>query len=179
VTDRAVVRFTYRAPTLADPSVPFEQLGVNVGTHAQYADADGVVWVGDQPYRKGSFGYTGGEAKMFDKDLAIEGTRQPPMYFTYREGIEAYRFDVPDGDYEVELRFAEPLAKPGQRVFDVAVNGRTVASRLDLAAQHGLARAVVIRTNATAVGGNGIVATFTSVTGKPILNAIRVKNASR
>jgi beta-galactosidase len=175
VTDRAVVRFTYRAPTLADASVPFEQLGVNVGTHAQYADADGVVWVGDQPYRTGSFGYTGGEAKMFDKDLAIEGTRQPPMYFTYREGIESYRFDVPDGDYEVELRFAEPSAKPGQRVFDVAVNGRVVADKLDLAAQHGLARAVVIRTTLSAVGGNGIVATFKAVTGKAILNAIRVK----
>jgi beta-galactosidase len=175
VTDRVVVHFTYRAPTLADPSVPFQQIAVNTGSHAQVADDDGVVWEGDREYRPGSFGYVGGEAKQFNKDLAIKDTRETPMYFTYREGLTAYRFDVPDGEYEVELRFAEPKAKAaGERVFGVTVNGRVLSSAIDLAKEYGLARAAAIRVNATAAGGNGIVVEFTPVGGKPILNAIRV-----
>jgi beta-galactosidase len=176
VTDRVVVHFTYRAPTLADASVPFRQLAVNAGGKAQVSDDDGVVWEGDQPYSAGSFGYVGGEAKQFNKDLAIEGTREPPMYFTYREGIKAYRFDVPDGEYEVELRFAEPKAKAGERVFGVRVNGRVLASAIDLAKDYGLARAAVIRVNASAIDGKGIVVEFTPIAGAPILNAIRVSH---
>jgi beta-galactosidase len=174
VTDRVVVRFTYRAPVLADASVPFHQLAVNVGGKAQVADDDAVVWEGDQAYKAGSFGHVGGEGKQFNKDLAIEDTRETPMYFTWREGLRAYRFDVPDGEYEVELRFAEPRAKPGERVFGVNVNGRVLASSMDLAKEYGLARAAVIRVDATAAGGKGVVVEFTPVVGAPILNAIRV-----
>jgi beta-galactosidase len=174
VTDRVVVHFTYRAPVLADPSVPFRQLAVNVGGKAQVADDDGVVWEGDRPYERGSFGYVGGEGKQFNKDLAIKSTRETPMYFTYREGLTAYRFDVPDGEYEVELRFAEPKAEPGERVFGVRVNGRVLSSAVDLAREYGLAQAAVIRVNTSAVGGRGIDVTFAPVAGEAILNAIRV-----
>lgn len=175
VTDRVVVRFTYRAPALADRSVPFEQLAVNVGGRAQVADDDGVVWEGDQAYRPGSFGYVGGEGRQFNKDLAIKDTRETPTYFTYREGLSAYRFDVPDGEYEVELRFAEPKARAaGERVFGVTVNGRVLSSGIDLAKEYGLARAAAIRLGATAANGKGIVVAFTPVVGTPILNAIRV-----
>jgi len=181
VTDRVVVHFNYRAPVLADPSVPFRQLAVNVGGRAQVADDDGVVWEGDQAYRAGSFGYLGGDggAKQFNKDLAIKATRETPMYFTYREGLSGYRFDVPDGEYEVELRFAEPKAKAGARVFGVRVNGRELASAVDLAKEYGLAQAAVIRVDASAVGGKGIVVEFTPIVGMPILNAIRVRQLVR
>jgi beta-galactosidase len=178
VTDRVVVHFSYRPPLLADSSLPFDQLAVNVGSRAQVADDDAVVWEGDQPYRPGAFGYVGGEAKMFNKDLAIEGTRETPMYFSYREGLSAYRFDVPDGEYEVELRFAEPTAKAaGERVFGVSVNGRALPV-VDLAAQYGLARAAVLRVSATAVNGAGVVVRFEPRVGLPILNAIRVRSLS-
>jgi beta-galactosidase len=178
VTDRVVVHFSYRPPLLADSSLPFDQLAVNVGSRAQVADDDAVVWEGDQPYRPGAFGYVGGEAKMFNKDLAIEGTRETPMYFSYREGLSAYRFDVPDGEYEVELRFAEPTAKvAGARVFGVSVNGRALPV-VDLAGQYGLARAAVLRVSATAVNGAGVVVRFEPRVGLPILNAIRVRSLS-
>jgi beta-galactosidase len=173
VTDRVVVHFSYRPPVLADRSVPFEQLAVNVGSRAQVVDDDAVIWVGDQAYRAGGFGYVGGEAKMFNKDLAIEGTRETPVYFSYREGLSAYRFDVPDGEYEVELRFAEPGAN-ARRVFDVSVND-VALPRVDLAGEYGVARAAVLRVNATAVEGGGLVVRFTPVNVVPILNAIRVR----
>ncbi|HWE44232.1 MAG TPA: malectin domain-containing carbohydrate-binding protein, partial [Gemmatimonadaceae bacterium] len=119
--------------------------------------------------------YVGGEGRQFNKDLAIKDTRETPTYFTYREGLSAYRFDVPDGEYEVELRFAEPKARAaGERVFGVTVNGRVLSSGIDLAKEYGLARAAAIRLGATAANGKGIVVAFTPVVGTPILNAIRV-----
>jgi beta-galactosidase len=172
--DRLVIHLTYRASRLADPSVPFRALGVNVGSRAQVADAADLVWEGDQPYHAGSFGYAGGTAKMFNKDLAITGHALTPLFFTYREGIERYRFDVPDGAYDLELMFAEPGAQAGERVFDVLVNGETTISALDLTAQYGVARAATFTKRVVADGGHGIVVTFRALKGAPILNAVQV-----
>jgi beta-galactosidase len=175
VVDSLAVRFTGRPARLADGTVPFRELGVNVGGKAQVADARGLVWLGDQPYVAGGYGYVGGTPTMFDKDLAITSTPQPPLYFTYQEGLSSYKLDVPDGDYEVELLFAEPSARPGERVFGVTVNGRPIVENLDLSATHGVARAVTYPARATATGGAGITVQFVPVKGKPILNAIHVR----
>ena len=174
-TDQVTIDFTYRPPKLADPSVPFHELAVNVGSRAQFAAA-GEIWEADQPYQSGGFGYIGGEAKMFNKDVPITSTHDTPLYFTYRSGIDGYRMDVPDGEYEVELLFAEPLElAAGDRVFRVSINGRVVVPRLDLAAQQGVARAVPLTFDASARDGKGIAVTFQSMHGEPILNAIRVR----
>jgi beta-galactosidase len=173
--DQLVVHLTYRASQLTDPSVPFHELGINVGARAQVADAGGLVWEGDQPYRSGGFGYTGGVATMFNKDLPITGHALTPLFFTYREGIERYRLDVPDGEYDVELLFAEPDARPGERVFDVLVNGSVMLQGLDLSAQHGIGRAATYTRQVTVADGQGITVTFRPLTGKPILNALKVR----
>jgi beta-galactosidase len=174
ISDRLAIHFTYRPSKLDDPSVPFHQLAINVGSRAQFTDGE-LVWEGDQPYRPGSFGYIGGEAKMFDKDLAIRGSSQTPLYFTYRSGIDGYRIDAPNGDYDVELLFAEPSAlAPGERVFQVAINGKTVIPRLDLAAQDGVANAAPMTFSTSVEDGKGMTITFHAIHGAPILNAIRV-----
>ncbi len=175
VADRLSIDFTYRPPVLADSAIPFRELAVYVGVPAEVVDAGGVIWVGDQPYRPGSFGHVGGEAKQLNKDIAISGTTEPPVYFTYRTGLDAYRMDVPDGRYEVELRFAEPTAKPGERVFGIAINGRTILTGLDLAERAGTARAVPIVVETTVTGGRGLTITFPAQRGEPFLNALRVR----
>ena len=172
--DQLVIHLAWRASRLADASVPFRELGVNVGARAQVADDAGLVWEGDQSYHPGGFGHTGGSAKMFNKDLAITGHALTPLFFTYREGIERYRLDVPDGTYDLALLFAEPGARPGERVFDVVVNGETMISALDLAAQHGVARAATYTKRVAAKDGQGIVVTFRPLKGAPILNAVHV-----
>jgi beta-galactosidase len=173
-TDRLAIHFTYRPPRLDDPSVPFHELAVDVGSRAQFTDGN-VVWESDQPYEAGSYGYVGGDAKMFDKDLAITSTSQVPLYFTYRSGIDGYRMDVPNGDYDVELLFAEPLAlAAGERVFQVAINGKTVVPKLDLAAQGNVASATPMTFSTSVNDGTGLSITFHSIHGAPILNAIRV-----
>lgn len=175
-SDRLVITFTYRAPMLSDVSVPFKEIAVNVGSQAEMADVDGVIWLADRAYTKGSYGHVGGEAVPFSKELPVRGTSQPPVYITFREGLSAYRFDVPDGDYELELRFAEPNATPvGERVFDVQVNGTPVVTMLDLVTQAGTGVAVPVLVPVRAVNGGGLDVRFVSRKGKPILSAIRVR----
>ncbi|HEU4632282.1 MAG TPA: glycoside hydrolase family 2 TIM barrel-domain containing protein [Gemmatimonadaceae bacterium] len=172
--DRVVVHFTYYPPVLADPSVPFRALGVNVGTTASFADGTGAPWAGDQPYRPGGFGYEGGTAQR--TGAVITGTSRVPLLVTYREGLTGYRFDVPDGEYEVELLFAEPTATAaGQRVFGVAVNGAPVVERLDLAERAGRGGAVRLVAPAHAAGGDGVHVAFVPIVGRPILNAIHLR----
>ncbi|MEO5902518.1 MAG: malectin domain-containing carbohydrate-binding protein, partial [Gemmatimonadaceae bacterium] len=89
--------------------------------------------------------------------------------------LTAYRVDVPDGDYEVELLFAEPDAKPGERVFSLSVNGKDVATNLDLSAKYGIAWAASVKADAAAANGTGLVIGFKPIRGKPILNAIRLR----
>lgn len=176
VVDRLPIHFTYRAPRLADASVPFTELAVNVGAKAEFVDDDRTIWVGDRPYRPGGFGFIGGDATQFNKDLPVRGTTQTPLYFTYRQGIEGYRFDVPDGRYELELRFTEAtVTAPKQRVFDVVVNGATLIANLDLVAQVGTAWALPITTTVQVSGGQGIEVRFPARAGKAVLSGIRVR----
>lgn len=176
VADRLVIHFAYRPPVLADAVIPFRELAVNVGGKAEVVDGDGVIWEGDRPYRAGAFGFIGGDAAQFSKELPVRGTLQTPVYFTYRRGIGGYRFDVPDGAYEIELRFAEPTAvATGERVFDVSVNGTIALVGLDLFRQAGTGMAVPITLQAEARQGTGLQVTFAATKGDAILSGIRVR----
>ena len=98
---------------LRDAAHPVRALAVNVGSNAQYADDEGIVWLEDRPYAPGSFGYVGGTRGLLAREIVITDTRQTPLYSTYRAGLSAYRFDVPDGEYAVTLLFAEPGGAQG------------------------------------------------------------------
>jgi beta-galactosidase len=188
VVDRMTIRFDRVPADLA--AAPFRELAVNVGSNAQYADDDGTVWLPDQPYRKGGFGYVGGERALMAREVIVTNSRRTPLLVTYRANIEGYRLDVPDGDYEVELQFAGTggaagatapggaIPGPGGtyvRVFAVAVNGAAAAERVDLTTRGNVAPAVPVTVRATASGGAGLTITFRPIEGQPILNGIRVR----
>lgn len=79
----------------------------------------------------------GGQTAAFLNN-AVSGTDRGPLYQTVRFNLKGYRFAVPDGQYQVTLRFAEPAYKaPGKRVFGVTVQGREVVSHLDVFARVG------------------------------------------
>ena len=70
------------------------------------------------------------------------------QYFRWGRHALNYQFAVPDGEYRVELYFAEPwLGKhegagidcEGERIFDVAINDSVVVDDLDLWAEAGFA----------------------------------------
>ncbi|MBW3553172.1 MAG: malectin, partial [Gemmatimonadetes bacterium] len=145
-------------------------------SNAQYSDEDGLVWEADQPYREGGFGHLGGERELMSRAVVVTGTPKTALYVTYRSGLEGYRFDVPEGDYLVELNFAEPEElEPGERVFDVAVNGKTVLERVDLAEETGLGRAKPVLIDTSVAAGEGLLVSFRPVAMEPLLNGIRVR----
>jgi hypothetical protein len=73
---------------------------------------------------------------------AVAGVGDPALYRSQRCALAGYRVRVPKGRYAVTLRFAElAFDRPGQRVFDVTVEGRTVLAGLDLAKTPGPGRA--------------------------------------
>ena len=178
--DRVEIFFTYRAPSLADTSVPFKELAVNVGSNAQFIDEDNLIWEADQEYTLGGWGYVKGTPRQYSgsnrKSLEIFGTDEDPLYQTFLQGVESYKFDVPDGNYEIEIRLADyPLDKIGMRVFNVDVNGTRAFENLDLVKDYGVRRAVdrVIQTQA--VGSKGVEIVFEPVEGESILSAVRIK----
>jgi len=68
----------------------------------------------------------------------IAGTDEPTIYQTAHVCLSSYRFRVPAGKYRVTLKFCEPDEDAvGGRVFDVALQGKTVIEDLDIFAKVG------------------------------------------
>ncbi len=90
------------------------ELCVNVGSSCWFrSDDTGLSWLPDREYSEGSgFGYVGGKRESTTSDILL--TPDDPLFQSCRKGLSEYRFDVPPGDYEVELLFAE-LASPSEK----------------------------------------------------------------
>jgi beta-galactosidase len=202
-TDKVEVTFNL-IPALLNEQ-PLNDLAVNVGSFQYFIeDETDVLWMPDQPYHKGSFGYIGGAPDMkTDRQVkvGIAGnileTKSEPVFQTFNEGIQAYRFDVQDGNYTITLCFAEPdakmpatdalynfsdakdtsIAKTG-REFNISVNGTPVIDHLNLARDYGVRRAVTFDVNAKASNQGGVEIKFDPVAGKPILCGIRIRKTN-
>lgn len=174
LTDRAAVHFAVRSSTLSDPVVPFRELAVNVGSSSQYIDAAGLVWDADQPYAGGAWGCAGGAEASANRNIL--GTTDDPLYQTTRHGITTCRFDVPDGRYEVELRFAEHrFEHPGERVFSVSANDTSVIADLDLVKEYGALHAGARMFLVSATNRQGVTIQFSASRREAVLSAVRIR----
>ncbi|WP_240946808.1 glycoside hydrolase family 2 TIM barrel-domain containing protein [Novosphingobium sp. ERW19] len=104
----------------------------------------------------------------------IETTELRDQLATYREGTFAYRIPVGPGRYQVTLRFIEPSAQPGERVFTVTANGRPALVKLDIAAVANKALAPVIRTFSIDVASGPLHLEFTPEKGQAIVSALEI-----
>lgn len=170
---------------------------VNAGAHVQYQDpVTGEVWIADQEYEEGSFGYVGGEVFQRDPNKIqgtasdIQGTENDPLFQTMREGIEAYRFDVGKGNYLVTLLFAEPQFNASEaliynlttseektaesvRSFDIMINNELVQKDFNLARDYGKIRAV---TKAFEIKTDGNISVqFSENSGSSLLSGIKLE----
>ena len=167
-----------RPPTTPPASpTPFSVLRVNtMGT--TYVDSNGDTWIPDQPYVPGSWGYTVGDiGGTYASPYTVTGTADPQLYMTERwfgRQPGSYTFDVPNGPYEVELRFAEIFGRdPGKRVFDVELEGTKVLSNFDIAATVGQ-NVALNRTYQITVTDNQINLNLIPITDSAKINAIRI-----
>lgn len=96
------------------------------------------------------YGHLGGAGRAETGKTTFGGDPSWPL--SWREGMESYVFQVPNGEYLLECAFIETeVAAPGLRVFDVLAEGQAVFPRLDVAGTAGdfvwltLAAAVAVR----------------------------------
>ncbi|KKL06934.1 hypothetical protein LCGC14_2591090, partial [marine sediment metagenome] len=131
------------------PSLPVKHLYVNVGGMGDYSDKDGHLWVADQThrptpkipilqFRPGRKFYKGGRDVMRSAIFTrIDNTDTPFLFATMARGLKTLTIRLDrkgsgkSASYDVALGFSAPPGdKAGQRVFDVAVAGKTVLKGL-------------------------------------------------
>jgi len=202
--DQASIDFRLLPVNLASAKLPFTELNVSLGDQRIFTDTRlGQVWLPEQAYAPGGWGYVGGHAFVqagnsrmsYGSDRDILGTDYDAMYETQRVGLTGFRLDVPDGEYEITLHFAElELAPPAEqlaynldagakaagpapatRAFDVLLNGQLVLPALGSANYLRPVQAASFKLPAAARRGQGLRIDFRAVAGETILNGIQVR----
>jgi len=136
----------------------------------------GPVYLQDKPYslRTGG-GYLGGAAISLPPP---SGAETVDLLQTAREGVDEYRFDLPPGLYRINLQFAEPAIGPGDRLFDVVIEGRTVREDLDIAHSGGTLRVPLKLEYLTRLTGGELNIAFSPRLGKSLISSLTVQPAS-
>ncbi|MEO6733724.1 MAG: malectin, partial [Ferruginibacter sp.] len=178
---------------------------VNCGGPA-YKDHSGNIWLADKaipvPSLAKSTAKTWGSSSWTDDfkgmpsffasqrktNDPIKGTTDQQLFQSFRYGREKlkYSFPVPDGEYLVEFYFTEPwwgtgggTDCSGWRLFDVAVNDKTVFKNIDIwkEAGHDAALKKMVKVN---VKGGSLVVSFPSVAaGQAVISAIAIASLNK
>ena len=167
-----------RRPNLTVPvRLVVPALGLNSGGGA-YTSVTGEPWLADRAYTAANqAGYIQQPRRTASTRSAIGGTLDDPLYQDARISPMTYRITgLPPAVYKLELKFAEIQNKsPGQRQFDVIVNGNPYLIAFDIAALAGRDNALDRTTLVSPVNGEITVQLAKrQAQGEPILNAIRV-----
>lgn len=199
--DMLKVRFDLIPYELNRKDVPFTEMNVMLGSPRYFDDrVSNTSWIPEKKYEKGSWGYIGGEpfrrktsfGTMLGSDIDVWGTDMNPIFQTQRRNIEAFKADVPDGEYTIYLYWAEldsdtkkeALAynlgadalqgNVEERIFDISINGNMVLNSFNIVREYGRARAVIKKFVVIAKDGNGLTLNFHKQKGEPVLNAIKI-----
>ncbi len=155
--------------SLGWPAVSSAQtVRIRCGAVGSYTASDGTIWQGDQYSTGGQLVYTG---------YPVSNTTDTTLYRYARQGYYgdfSYNIPVANGAYQLTLKFAEiQYGSPGQRVFNVAVNGTQVLTNFDIVAQTGYWTAIDKQFPVTVSSGSVQIVVHGTV-GLGILNAIQI-----
>lgn len=139
-------------------------------------------WTDDYP---GMPSFFASQQRTFDR---IGGTADGALFRTFRYGLDKLKFNfpVPDGDYRIELYFAEPwygtgggMDCSGWRLFDVALNGKTMIRNLDIWKEAGYAKALKKVITAHVTGGMLSISFPNAAAGEAIISAIAISTLNK
>ena len=151
---------------------PPNTVRVNAGGWT-YTDSAGNTWSADCCNSGGN---------VFSTTSPIAGTSDPALYHSERwnSGPFTYTFSgLAAGSYQVTLKFAEIAGLgPGQRQFNVAINGAAVLTNFDVAAQVGQNTALDKTFTTTASNGQVTIAFTQGAANNPTVSAIQLVPAS-
>jgi Beta-glucanase/Beta-glucan synthetase len=140
---------------------------VNAGGPA-FVGVDGIAYAADE-------GFTDGTTRQISAD--IKATHNPTLYKSERHGeYFSYAREVPDGIYNLTLRFAENVFNnAAERLFSIEVEGEERLSELDVRNISGATNTAYDVTIPNIVVADGeINIVFTGVVGEAILSALVV-----
>ncbi len=201
ISDHVKVNYLLVPDNFESCSEPFTSMSVMMGSRRYFEDRENdVCWIPEQEYTPGSWGYVGGEAyrgktrygTLLGSSNDIMGCDNDPIFQTQRVGLEAFRADVEDGRYTIDLYISELLSTKApealaynlgndviaeefdSRSFDISINGVKQRSEIDIAKEYGGSRAVILRFIVAATDGEGLNIEFSPMISEPILNAIQI-----
>jgi beta-galactosidase len=182
------------------PFENFQELNVALGSKRYFVERNtSTLWLPEQEYRPGSWGYIGGQAlrpktrygELPTAEVLIKGTDVAPLYLTQRIDIEKFKADVPPGQYAVYLYWAElngtepaeaiaynlgndaVLEVAGKRNFDLLANGKLVLEGYEVDKEAGIQQAA-IKKILVDVAEKGLTLEFKPKEGRTILNAVKI-----
>jgi len=101
-----------------------------------------------------------GVCVAFSGDLS--GKAEAAVYRDIRDRVSGYRLTLPNGTYDVVLKFIEgEIKEKGRRVFDISLQGKKVAEKVDIFGRVGLGRALDLRFPGVAVENRRLEIDFT------------------
>ena len=154
---------------------------LSAGDPANATDCVNNVWVKDQAYTLGSFGFSGTSATGFVNN-AITGICSN-FWRLYRwerysttAGGYSYLFDCPAGVYETTLLEAETYwSNVNQRVFNVFIEGQQVLTNFDIIAAAGGKNIPVTRVFTNVVSDAQLKIDFVPITDNARASGIQVR----
>ena len=159
----------------ANPPPPISSLpsiNINCGGIAM-TTSDGTQWSADVNFANGQVYYA-------SSGIANTSAEDYHLYRSAREGLYTdftYSIPVPNGAYNVALRFAETrYSTRGQRTFSVVMNGSTVLNTFDILANVPPNTPLLQQFPVTVTNGQ-IQLAFNGVVNKALVNAIQVTPA--
>ncbi len=175
VRDRALVPNVIAMNTSMPYMFSIYEQRVNSGGNV-YTDGASRDWAGDQAYSSGGWGYVGGQDLVRSGPVEIANTTDDALYQSERWGLSGYIFDLPNGNYRVRLHFAEVwegAQSPGQRIFDVWIEGDKVLDSFDIFAEVGY-QAAAVREFTVAVTDGQLNIDFSARINFPKVSAIEI-----
>ncbi len=163
------IQILSQTTTVTTPPATNALFRINAGG-AVYTDSSGNVWNADQNYQGGS---------TYSTNQAVANTSDPTLYQTERYGTMAYNFNVPNGNYNVILKFAELYWNTkGSRVFDVAINNSQALSNFDIFAAAGGQYKAIDQSFPVTVTNGAVNIAFNSVIDNAKVDAIEIDQLS-
>jgi hypothetical protein len=125
-----------------------------------------------------STGALGGQAVSFTE--AVANTSESPVYQSVRYNLKGYSLAVPDGTYNITLKFNEPhYTEAGKRIFGVKVQGRQVIDTLDIFAKVGRNKALDYTFKGIDVANNTLHIDFVAQTEYPCIAGIVIDGTTK
>jgi hypothetical protein len=179
--------------SVAGSTTPVKKLGVILGAPGDRRDGLEQLWLAyPRPATVGRMEFVfdikptllaGGSFEARNEEsLVVKDARVGWLYSSQARGLARCELpligkDDAPAEYRVTLHFAELQkdVQPGERVFDVKLQGKTVAAALDVAqAAGGVERALTREFRRVKVDDN-LVVELNPIKGEPILSAIEVE----